>query len=87
MYEPSTGLHFADVHILVDILARLTEGGNSVIVIEHNLDVLKAADYVIELGPEGGQMGGELLFAGTPHELLACPVSVTAPFLQAELPG
>ncbi len=85
--EPTDGLHAQDIHRIIALFDRMVDRGNTVFLIEHNLDVLKAADYVIELGPEGGQMGGELLFAGTPHELLACPVSVTAPFLQAELPG
>ena len=59
--EPTTGLHFADVHKLIDILQRLTEGGNTVLVIEHNLDVIKSADYIIDLGPEGGDRGGEIV--------------------------
>ena len=67
--EPTTGLHFADVHKLVDILARLTEGGNTVIVIEHNLEVIKTADYIIDMGPEGGSGGGTVVAAGTPEEI------------------
>ena len=66
--EPTTGLHFADVHKLVNILHRLAEGGNTVVVIEHNLDVIKMADYLIDMGPEGGKGGGELLSYGTPEE-------------------
>ncbi len=84
--EPTDGLHAQDIHRIISLFDRMVDQGNTIFLIEHNLDVLKAADYVIELGPGGGQMGGELLFAGTPRELLACPVSVTAPFLQAELP-
>mgnify|MGYP001036159537 CR=1 FL=1 len=79
--EPTTGLHFADVHKLTEILRRLADDGNTVIVIEHNLDVLKAADYVIEIGPGGGLMGGEILFSGTPKELLSCERSVTKDYL------
>ena len=65
----------------------MVERGNSIFLVEHQLEVLKAADYVIELGPGGGQMGGQVLFAGTPAEMLSCPFSVTASFLAAELPG
>jgi excinuclease ABC subunit A len=67
--EPTTGLHFADVHKLIDILQRLTDGGNTVIVIEHNLDVIKTADYLIDLGPEGGDGGGTVVACGTPEEI------------------
>ena len=79
--EPTTGLHMADIHKLVDVLQRLAEAGNTVIVIEHNLDVIKCADYIIDLGPEGGDAGGELVFAGTPEECAACPESLTGKFL------
>lgn len=67
--EPTTGLHIADVHKLLDVLQRLVEGGDSVIVIEHNLDVIKVADYIIDLGPEGGDKGGTLVASGTPEEV------------------
>ena len=79
--EPTTGLHMADIHKLVDVLERLAEAGNTVIVIEHNLDVIKCADHIIDLGPEGGDAGGELIFAGTPEECAACPESLTGKFL------
>ena len=67
--EPTTGLHFADVHKLVEILHRLAEGGNTVVVIEHNLDVIKTADYIIDMGPEGGNGGGTVVATGTPEEI------------------
>lgn len=79
--EPTTGLHFADVHKLVDILRRLTEGGNTVIVIEHNLDVIKTADYIIDLGPEGGDRGGTVIATGTPEEVAQNPVSYTGAYV------
>ena len=79
--EPTTGLHMADIHRLVDMLQRLTEGGNTVIVIEHNLDVIKCADHIIDLGPEGGDGGGTLVFAGTPEGCAACAESHTGRFL------
>lgn len=79
--EPTTGLHAADVHRLINILDRLTDAGNTVIVIEHNLDVIKVADHIIDLGPEGGDMGGELVFAGTPEECARCKESYTGQFL------
>ena len=69
MDEPTTGLHFADVHKLIEILQRLTEGGNSVVVIEHNLDVIKTADYIIDMGPEGGDRGGTVVTQGTPEQV------------------
>ena len=75
--EPTTGLHFADVHKLVDILQRLAEGGNTVIVIEHNLDVIKTADYIIDMGPEGGDRGGTVIAMGTPEEVAGCKESYT----------
>jgi len=80
--EPTTGLHFADVHKLVDILARLKEGGNTVVVIEHNLDVIKTADYIIDMGPEGGDKGGTVIAQGTPEEVAANPVSYTGHYIQ-----
>ncbi|MEA5151383.1 MAG: excinuclease ABC subunit UvrA [Oscillospiraceae bacterium] len=84
--EPTTGLHIADVHKLIDILDRLVEVGNTVIVIEHNLDVVKVADYVIDLGPEGGDEGGSLVFAGTPEDCADCAESYTGQFLKPLLP-
>ena len=71
--EPTTGLHFADVHKLIDILKRLSEGGNTVVVIEHNLDVIKTADYIIDIGPEGGDGGGRVIAKGTPEEVAKNP--------------
>ncbi|MCD8104697.1 MAG: excinuclease ABC subunit UvrA [Lachnospiraceae bacterium] len=79
--EPTTGLHFADVHKLVDILRRLTEGGNTVVVIEHNLDVIKTADYIIDLGPEGGDRGGTVIAEGTPEEVAQNPDSYTGQYV------
>ena len=79
--EPTTGLHIADVHKLIDILDRLVEAGNTVVVIEHNLDVIKVADHIIDLGPEGGDEGGSLVFAGTPEDCARCPGSYTGQFL------
>ena len=83
--EPTTGLHFEDIRVLLGILNRLVDRGNTVIIIEHNLDVLKSADYIIEIGPEGGKDGGQLLFAGTPEALTKVKDSPTAPFLTEEL--
>lgn len=83
--EPTTGLHFEDIRVLLGILNRLVDRGNTVIIIEHNLDVLKSADYIIEIGPEGGTDGGQLLFAGTPEALAKVKDSPTAPFLADEL--
>ena len=83
--EPTTGLHFADVHKLVDILARLTEGGNTVIVIEHNLEVIKTADYIIDMGPEGGSGGGTVVAAGTPEEICEVEESYTGQYLKGIL--
>jgi len=80
--EPTTGLHSADVHRLVNILQRLTEKGNSVLVIEHNLDVIKTADYIIDLGPEGGDGGGEIIAQGTPEEIAEISGSYTGKYLQ-----
>ena len=79
--EPTTGLHFADVHKLVEILQRLTEGGNTVVVIEHNLDVIKTADYIIDMGPEGGERGGTVIATGTPDEIAVCPDSYTGQYV------
>ncbi len=83
--EPTTGLHFQDVQLLLDVLNKLTDRGNSVLVIEHNMDVIKVADHIIDLGPEGGDGGGEILFEGTPEEMLKCKKSYTAQFLISEL--
>lgn len=83
--EPTTGLHFEDIRVLLGILDRLVERGNTVVVIEHNLDVIKCADYLIEIGPEGGFDGGQLIYAGTPEGLCGCVESQTAPYLRAEL--
>ncbi len=80
--EPTTGLHFADVHKLVEILHQLTVGGNTVVVIEHNLDVIKTADYIIDMGPEGGDKGGTVLAKGTPEEIAACRQSYTGQYIQ-----
>ena len=80
--EPTTGLHVADVHKLINILDRLVEAGNTVVVIEHNLDVIKVADHIIDLGPEGGDEGGELVFAGTPEDCAKCERSYTGQFLK-----
>jgi excinuclease ABC subunit A len=83
--EPTTGLHFADVRRLLEVLSRLVDAGNSVVVIEHDLDVIKSADHVIDLGPEGGDRGGEIVATGTPEEVAACPGSHTGYFLQESL--
>lgn len=83
--EPTTGLHIADVHRLVDVLQKLVDTGNTVVVIEHNLDVIKTADYIIDLGPEGGDGGGEVVVAGTPEEVAACEKSYTGKYLKKML--
>ncbi|MDD6071472.1 MAG: excinuclease ABC subunit UvrA [Clostridiales bacterium] len=83
--EPTTGLHFADVHKLVEILRRLSDGGNTVIVIEHNLEVIKTADYIIDIGPEGGDGGGTIVAAGTPEEIVKCKKSYTGKYLEKML--
>jgi excinuclease ABC subunit A len=83
--EPTTGLHVADVHRLVDILHRLVDAGNSVVVIEHNLDVIKTADYIIDLGPEGGNKGGMVIASGTPEEVAENENSYTGDFLRTML--
>ena len=83
--EPTTGLHFADVHKLVEILKRLSEGGNTVVVIEHNLDVIKTADYIIDIGPEGGDKGGTVVAMGTPEEVAQSPVSYTGKYVKKYL--
>ena len=83
--EPTTGLHFADVHKLVEILKRLTDGGNTVVVIEHNLDVIKTADYIIDMGPEGGDRGGTVIATGTPEQIAECPESYTGQYVKKYL--
>ena len=83
--EPTTGLHFADVHKLIDILRRLSDGGNTVVVIEHNLDVIKTADYIIDIGPEGGDKGGTVVATGTPEEIANCNDSYTGIYIKKQL--
>ena len=83
--EPTTGLHFADVHKLTEILQRLASDGNTVIVIEHNLDVIKTADYIIDIGPEGGDKGGTVVAHGTPEEIAANPKSYTGKYIDTML--
>ena len=83
--EPTTGLHFHDILTLLASFNRLIEAGHSIVIIEHNLDVIKCADYVIDLGPEGGDAGGSLVVAGTPEEVAACEASLTGKFLKEKL--
>jgi excinuclease ABC subunit A len=83
--EPSVGLHAADVHKLIEVLQRLVDAGNSVLIIEHNLDIIKVADWLIDLGPEGGDRGGELLAAGTPEDLMKVDGSYTGQFLKVHM--
>jgi excinuclease ABC subunit A len=83
--EPTTGLHFEDIHHLLEVLNKLVDRGNTVLVIEHNMDVIKVADHIIDLGPEGGSGGGKILFEGTPEKLLKVKGSFTAQFLKEEL--
>ena len=85
--EPTTGLHFADVEKLLEVLHRLVDNGNTVIVIEHNLDVIKTADWIIDLGPEGGERGGEVVVAGTPEQVAATEASATGQYLARVLRG
>jgi excinuclease ABC subunit A len=85
--EPTTGLHFADIEKLLEVLQRLVDGGNTVLVIEHNLDVIKQADYLVDLGPEGGEAGGEIIAVGTPEEIAAVESSYTGRFLRPLLAG
>ena len=80
--EPTTGLHFEDVRLLLEVLHRLVDKGNSVVVIEHNLDVLKTADWIVDLGPEGGEGGGQILVSGTPEQVAATPASCTGQYLR-----
>jgi excinuclease ABC subunit A len=83
--EPTTGLHFEDINVLLGVLNRLVDHGNTVLVIEHNLDVVKVSDWVIDLGPEGGSAGGQILFSGTPDDLLKVKNSHTGKFLKIEM--
>ena len=83
--EPTTGLHFEDIRVLLSVLNKLVEKGNTVIVIEHNLDIIKCADHIIDLGPEGGAKGGNILTTGTPEEVIRCEQSYTARYLRDEL--
>ncbi len=80
--EPTTGLHFADIHKLLEVLDRLVQTGNTVLVIEHNLDVIKAADFIIDMGPEGGQAGGQIIATGTPEEIAAIGDNATGQYLR-----
>ena len=82
--EPTTGLHFEDIRILLDVLNKLIEKGNSMIVIEHNLDVIKVADYIIDLGPDGGRDGGRIIAEGLPREIINNPNSLTGKYLKKE---
>jgi excinuclease ABC subunit A len=83
--EPTTGLHFEDIRVLLDVLNKLVDRGNTVIVIEHNMDVIKVADHIIDLGPEGGKNGGEILCTGAPEKIAGVKKSYTARFLKDEL--
>ncbi len=83
--EPTTGLHTADVHRLVNVLNMLVDTGNTVLVIEHNLDIIKSADYIIDLGPEGGKNGGKIVTAGTPEQVAKCKKSYTGQYLKKYL--
>ena len=85
MDEPTTGLHFEDVNKLISILQKLTDAGNTVLVIEHNLDVIKTADYIIDMGPEGGDGGGTVVAKGTPEEVAKCEASHTGRYIKKEL--
>jgi excinuclease ABC subunit A len=85
--EPTTGLHFEDVNLLLAVLQRLVDNGHTVVVIEHNLDVIKCADWIVDLGPEGGEEGGKLIFSGTPEELARHKGSYTGSFLKNTLNG
>src|SRR5581483_1675285 len=83
--EPTTGLHFADIEKLLEVLQRLVDGGNTVLVIEHNLDVIKQADWIVDLGPEGGEEGGEIVAVGTPEDVALVAESYTGRFLRSLL--
>ena len=80
--EPTTGLHFEDIKVLLSVLQRLVDQGNTVIIIEHNLDVLKSVDYLIDMGPGGGAAGGRIIATGTPEQIAADPASVTGPYIK-----
>lgn len=80
--EPTTGLHFHDIALLLKVLHQLRDAGNTIVVIEHNLDVIKTADWLIDMGPEGGSGGGQVLMAGTPEQLIECPESYTGRYLK-----
>ena len=83
--EPTTGLHFQDIQHLLDVINKLVDRGNTVLVIEHNMDVIKVADHIIDLGPEGGEQGGNLIFEGIPEDLIQCRNSFTGHFLKEKL--
>ena len=83
--EPTTGLHFADIDKLLKVMHRLSEQGNTMIVIEHNLDIIKTADYIIDLGPEGGDKGGQIVAQGSVRDIIACPQSYTGKYLKKEI--
>jgi excinuclease ABC subunit A len=83
--EPTTGLHFQDIAHLLDVLQKLVDKGNTVLVIEHNMDIIKSADYIVDLGPEGGEKGGRIIAHGTPEEVSKFPASYTGRFLKHEL--
>jgi excinuclease ABC subunit A len=83
--EPSTGLHFQDIGLLIDVLQKLVDRGNTVLVIEHNLDMIKVADHIIDIGPEGGNGGGKVLYEGTPEKMVSVKESITAKYVKAEL--
>jgi excinuclease ABC subunit A len=85
--EPTTGLHFADIEKLLEVLQRLVDAGNTVLVIEHNLDVIKQADWLVDLGPEGGEAGGEVIASGTPEQVAEIEESYTGQFLRELLPS
>ncbi|MBI5325941.1 MAG: ATP-binding cassette domain-containing protein, partial [Ignavibacteriae bacterium] len=85
--EPTTGLHFEDVRILLRLLTKLADKGNTIVIIEHNLDVIKYADWLIDLGPEGGDAGGEIIAVGSPEEIINSPISYTGKYLKEELVG
>ena len=83
--EPTTGLHFEDIRVLMIVLNKLVDKGNTVLIIEHNLDVVKMVDHIIDIGPEGGKNGGQIIFEGTPEEIISCKESYTGKFLKKEL--
>ncbi|MNL65302.1 UvrABC system protein A [compost metagenome] len=83
--EPTTGLHFEDIRVLMDVINKLVDKGNTILIIEHNMDVIKLADYIIDIGPEGGKGGGQLIAKGTPEEIIKIKKSYTAQFVKKEL--